>query len=368
MSMGLRSCLLLLFLCLHQQTRAAEGQPVPAKRYTVNLDDEPQDRWKHVVEEHAQELKELMKKLEATVPKVLVDLAMLVGTDVEKNVEYPYNMEMVGIATTVDLPVGLVLLGNMLYEVTAFNSSGSKVARHKACTSIVAEALDGTIYHGRNLDYGFMTESLRNLTIVVDFQKAGETVYTGTTYAGFVGLLTGQKPNSFTVTMDERDQGEWWMNALEALVAGTKGVTSFLIRNTFDNENMDFEGAVYNLAYSPVIAPSYIIVGGLHSSQGAVITRDRIADVDIWRIDASSSEDRWFLVETNYDHWVPPPPSDDRRDPAIKAMNESGRRNLGKDSLFKVLSTPPVLNSKTTFTVTMSASDPALYTTWVRHP
>jgi hypothetical protein len=31
-----------------------------------------------------------------------------------------------------------------------------------------------------------------------------QTVYSGITYAGYVGLVTGQRPNVFTITMDER--------------------------------------------------------------------------------------------------------------------------------------------------------------------
>ena len=31
-----------------------------------------------------------------------------------------------------------------------------------------------------------------------------QTVYSGVTYAGYVGLMTGQRPNAFTLTCDER--------------------------------------------------------------------------------------------------------------------------------------------------------------------
>ncbi len=31
-----------------------------------------------------------------------------------------------------------------------------------------------------------------------------QTVYSGVTYAGYVGVLTGQRPNSFTVSIDAR--------------------------------------------------------------------------------------------------------------------------------------------------------------------
>ena len=183
---------------------------------------------------------------------------------------------------------------------------------------------------------------------------------------GYIGLLTGQRPNAYTITLDQRNTGDWWMNALEALVAGTHGIAAFHIRDTLADASLSFDDAISNLAYKPLIAPCYLIVGGVDSREGAVITRDRIAALDIWRLDAFNG--RWYLVETNYDHWKPPPKSDDRRDPANRAMNETGRENLNVSSLFHVLSTPPVLNDGTTYTVTMSASIPELYSTWIRYP
>ncbi len=49
-----------------------------------------------------------------------------------------------------------------------------------ACTSIVAQTTDGKILHARNLDFwagmGF-TDSLKEMTIQVEFQKQGKTVF-----------------------------------------------------------------------------------------------------------------------------------------------------------------------------------------------
>ena len=99
--------------------------------------------------------------------------------------------------------------------------------------------------------------------------------------------------------------------------------------------------------------------------QGAVITRDRAYALDIWKIDPLNGH--WYVVETNYDHWKPPSPDDDRRDPAMMALNMTGRRNINAETLFQVLSTPPVLNPRTTYTTIMSAADPSLYYSVIRH-
>ncbi len=334
------------------------------KTYTINLDLPPEQRWQQVAQDHAEGILNLVKEIKAMVPPGTVELVSLIGGDVEKYIPYPYNLEIVGITELIKgLTVGELILGNTLYEVTAFGHDGKPEA--KACTSIIAETLNGTIYHARNLDYNF-GNILRGLTIVVNFQKGGKTVYSGTTFAGMVGLLTGQKPHGYTITLDERNQGDWWMNALEALLAGTHGVSAFLIRDTLADPDMTFDEAVRVLADKPLIAPSYLIIGGTTTRQGAVITRDRLAAVDLWMLDAFNG--RWFLVETNYDHWVPPPPDDNRRDPAISAMNKLTRNELGWGGLYNVLSTPPVLNNGTMYTVIMSADLPSIYTTWIRTP
>ena len=353
------SIILLLWTCLFFPPAASDTH-TPAKRYTVNLDLKPEDRWVDIVKHYESEFHDLLTEIKKLVPPEALDIVSLIGGDVEKYIPYPYSMEILGIAQQIKgISKGDVILGNMLYEVTAYGRKQSK-----ACTSIVAEVLNGTIFHGRNLDYSF-SSSLRNMTIIVDFVQNGNVEYTGTTFAGFVGLMTGQKPHGYTITLDERDQGKWWMNAMEAIVAGTQGVAAFRIRDALANPEMTFEDAVRFLADEPLIAPCYIIIGGTKPREGVVITRDRIAALDLWRLDAENG--RWYLVETNYDHWVPPPSDDNRRDPAINAMNNMTREKLGYNSLISVLSTPPVLNDGTTYTVFMSAAVPELYHTWVRH-
>jgi hypothetical protein len=53
------------------------------------------------------------------------------------------------------------------------------------------------------------------------------------------------------------------------------------------------------------------------------------------------------------------PQNDDRRDPANALMEAIGEASINVDTLFKVLSTPPILNEQTCYTATMSAG------TWV---
>ena len=77
---------------------------------------------------------------------------------------------------------------------------------------------------------------------------------------------------------------------------------------------------------------------------------------------------RWYIVETNYDHWAPTPANDGRRDIAIKGMNATGRAAISRDTLFKVLSIFYVRSNGTTYTNIMSAAEPDLYHAVIRSP
>nr|6DXZ_B Chain B, N-acylethanolamine acid amidase beta-subunit [Oryctolagus cuniculus]6DY0_B Chain B, N-acylethanolamine acid amidase beta-subunit [Oryctolagus cuniculus]6DY1_B Chain B, N-acylethanolamine acid amidase beta-subunit [Oryctolagus cuniculus] len=231
------------------------------------------------------------------------------------------------------------------------------------CTSIVAQDSRGHVYHGRNLDYPYGS-ILRKLTVDVQFLKNGQIAFTGTTFIGYVGLWTGQSPHKFTVSGDERDRGWWWENLVAALFLRHSPI-SWLLRTTL-SEAESFEAAVYRLAKTPLIADVYYIVGGTNPREGVVITRNRDGPADIWPLDPLKGV--WFLVETNYDHWKPAPEEDDRRTPAIKALNATGQAKLSLETLFQVLSVVPVYNNYTIYTTVMSAASPDKYMTRIRNP
>ena len=352
-----RLVLISLFLLL------AYSKDVPIPKYTVNLDLPPEERWSQIAKDYKDDLYVTAKFLQSELPVPMFEMLSIMGADLEQYFPEPYSSEIKSFLKYTNLTVGVYVLTNMFYELTAYGDLGQS-SGHRACTSIVAKMASGKIIHGRNLDYHIAP--LRGLTINVDFQRSGKTVYTGTTFAGTVGLMTGQKPNGFTISFDERDVGDWSLNDKEAMKTGTHGIISLMVRDVLDDPDTDFEKAVDILSNIKIIAPCYLIIGGLSGDEGAVITQNRTMGIDVWRLNAEQG--RWFLVETNYDHWKPPPASDDRRDPAVDGMKKIGQDGLNDQTLFDVLSTPPVLNDETIYTTIMSASDPTLFKGWIRMP
>jgi len=107
------------------------------------------------------------------------------------------------------------------------------------------------------------------------------------------------------------------------------------------------------LQNTPLCSPIYIAISGINDGEGAVVTRNRDSTADTWSLDAGTG--RWFLAQTNDDHWGPP--IDPRRDALNKWFIAAGRAKVSLDVMFGFLSTPPVLSNWTTYTTKLFALD-----------
>uniref|UniRef100_A0A671NPF1 Acid ceramidase n=1 Tax=Sinocyclocheilus anshuiensis TaxID=1608454 RepID=A0A671NPF1_9TELE len=307
--------------------------------YTVNLDLAPSERWTQVIKD---------KNTEVTVFLLPVRSWTLCS------IMY-LHVSTLGIAAVSGIPLGEIMLFNIFYEVFT------------VCTSVVAEDFNGNIYHAQNLDFGLfmgwdrqnktwtLTEKLKPLVVNVNFQRGNKTVFKSTNLAGYVGMLTGIRPGEFSLTMNERfnvDGG--YVGILEWILGRRDGMwMGFLTRKVLENAT-SYEDAKDQLSQAKLLAPAYFILGGNRTGQGCVITRTRINTLDIWELDMKLG--RWYVLETNYDHWEKPMIFDDRRTPAMKCMNQTTQANISLASVYDVLSTKPVLNKLTTYTSLMEVS------------
>ncbi|XP_002126997.2 acid ceramidase-like [Ciona intestinalis] len=324
----------------------------------VNLDQDPSVRWNGVVQHKKKELVAMIGQIKLLVgaisPKIITAVDQYLPELIQKLPE-PYGAEIQGIAKASGLPDGEILLFNIFYEIFT------------VCTSIVAQDNAGKLYHARNLDFGLfmgwdvknhtwlITEYLRPLVVNVNFTRGGKTAYKSVNFAGYIGLLTGIKPNAFTITLNERfniDGG--FVGMLEWIMGQRDGHwTSFLTRTVMDKAT-SYDEAMSMLTKEVILAPVYYIVGGVKSGEGAVVTRDRTKLDNVMAMNTTAGE--WYVLETNYDNWTNPPFFDDRRADAKKCMDHSGKKGIGFSSIFDVLSTKPVLNQLTTYTALMQVN------------
>ena len=280
---------------------------------------------------------------------------------------------------------------NVFYELTT------------ACTSIVARrepkrggGRGGNLIHGRNLDFGFglgvnpitnqfvVAEYLRNLTIDVHFHRNGETLYSATTYAGYVTILNGVKKGKFSMSLNQRET-ETSESAIKSIFSWVLGMRSgspmaVVTRRLFEEEADSYEEAKKYLETVPLLSPVYFIVGGASGDQGCVITRNNDRSLALRSL---ASVDESWILQTNYDHWTSAPSWDDRRTPANDCMKEAMMKSSSSSSssqlsssstgnstsstmtlakLFNVLSTKPILNLGTTYTSLMDVNSGRLET------
>ncbi|KAM6927895.1 N-acylethanolamine-hydrolyzing acid amidase-like [Xenentodon cancila] len=317
----------------------------------ISLDQDPEVRWTPLLKVfNVDYVKQAAAKIiDSTVPKWVHHAIAPVVKSLEYHIPQPYAAEIRGLASQFGGSVSDIIMLNFAYEVSAF------------CTSILAQDKNGNVYHGRNLDYPHAV--LRNLTVNVIFLKKGKVAYRGTTFAGYVGLWTGQSPHKFTVSGDKRGTEHWWnwwKNVVSLLLKGSP--VSWLVRETLE-EAQDFQDAVMRLSKTPIITEVYYIVAGVRAREGVVITRDRKGTADIWPLDPLNGA--WYRVETNFDHWLPTPSTDHRRETANKALNTTGQAHINMNTVYQILSLFPVCNGITIYSTIMSAAAPENYTTVV---
>lgn len=327
-----------------------------AATYQVNLDLAPGERWKELAVQFKDPIKNLVEYIKAFILEfspALQKVLDLVDNDlgfVAYTLPAPYNEEIIGIANATGINLGEVVLYNIFYEIFTL------------CTSIVGEDANGNMLHGRNLDFGLflgwdikndtwkLSELLRPLIINIENVKGGVVQYKTVSFVGFVGLITGVRPNGLSMSLNERfalEGGfvgliEWVLN-----INRSQKWATFLARDILES-NMTYDDALVALSKPTLLAPIYYIVGGPKPGQGAVITRERRSTVDTWKIGEGNST--WFVAETNYDHWKAPLFVDDRITPANNCMNKLGKEGFSFDGLFNVLSSKPVLNKLTVYT------------------
>jgi len=331
--------------------------PDPARAlpwYTINLDLAPQDRWTAIVQPMAAQINKTIYQVIDLLPaQIRNDIISKVDAGAQQILDAfpaPYGDEIRGIAAATGIDVAALILYNIAYELEG------------GCTSIVAEN-DRQLYHARNLDFGLffgwdkqnetwqLTEDLRPLLFNAKFVKAGVNIYNTTQFAGFVGLLTGMKKGGFSISVDTRYDNSYW-NGLYEFFKGnsTSQFLAFLTRSTMENAP-DFNTAFNLLNGTSMIGPCYIILGGNQMGQGAVLTRSEgTVSLYPWTLQNDLHKTHFYVLETNYDHWVNPPFFDDRVHPAEDCLAEIGQSNIGFSSLFNMLSAEPNLNLLTTYT------------------
>jgi beta subunit of N-acylethanolamine-hydrolyzing acid amidase/Linear amide C-N hydrolases, choloylglycine hydrolase family len=301
--------------------------------FKVDLDSPPETRWAEVITSKKQEILSLTTFIKNSVNPMIIKYissAVLAG----KTFDSEIIKEFKGAANILNVDFNLILVGNFINEF------------YSMCSSFIIRKTSGQILLGRNLDY-FLNNKIRELSVQVDFYKSGNLLYRTMTFAGYFGVLTGLRPGSFGISLNARsllDYSVIWESL--AVLEGSKA-SAFAIRHALETYE-SYEDALEYLKTVPIISGEYFCIAGITS--GAVITRSRNYVTDLIELD----ETRWFIVQTNYDHWLPQPAHDDRYSPATENIVKKGQESIDEKALLELLSTPPSFNFQTLYTTVLN--------------
>lgn len=191
-------------------------------------------------------------------------------------------------------------------------SHGSSFLEFRDCTGVLAADYDGKVFHGRNMDKNI--PGARNLTLRLTFTKSSQVVAVAVDYYWFnVGFVTGYKSGVVSLSENWRKQyRDYDGNAiLHDIYLGTMAQV-WLFREALLNHYMNYDQILQFLISSFVAAPMYAIIAGNQSWEGAVVSKEPQTQLPIYYLN-KTSPNGWFLVQTNYDMWVPDPQDDPRR-------------------------------------------------------
>jgi len=221
-------------------------------RYQVDLDAPPEVRWTRILRDYAAKIPEAAQALEIAmegleIPTQATDFFLASGEASAMCAE-----EVMGVATELSMAPADVVAMQVAYEVMG------------ACTAVVAPSKEGPPIMHRTLDWDI--PQIKALTIEVDFQRGGRSVFIGTTWAGYLGIATGMRPGAFAVAVNRRPG---LPRNTPKQVAWPVGL---LLRKVLEDED-NFAAAVAAISSSPVIAPCFVTLCGSQPGEGVVISR-----------------------------------------------------------------------------------------------
>lgn len=342
--------------CSHEDFSYPGYEQVP--KFIVDLDQDPALRWAHIVKSYIPELKILSEELDIEQLKeigstsVSTWIAYFCKSIQENKMSYLLD-ELKGIASITKE------FGLSLSKLIILNMGYSLVAR---CTSGCVNG-ESVPYHFRTMDWDM--EILRKLTIQVEFQKQGKTIFISTQWVGFVGILTGMRCNEWSISLNYRHVygGSLALNLLSLF--SSHDAIEFLIRHLLERET-DFSKVVEILSRSLLIAPCYLTITGKTPGSGALITRDRKGEIHRLNIKEAHGE---FLIQTNIDHWIRVVDPDwagnddllknsiDRRNQAVKILSKLDLKSITTSLFNDLIDIPPIMNYQTIYQVVMSPGD-----------
>mmetsp|Transcript_18338 Transcript_18338/g.53306 ORF Transcript_18338/g.53306 Transcript_18338/m.53306 type:complete len:444 (+) Transcript_18338:54-1385(+) len=336
-----------------RRTQAATGlvqaRDVPRNQLpkaVVNLDLPPEQRWTDFYTANRDLFLSIIPSVEATEQKQPQEEVSAFARTIQLTPsDDEFLAELRGISAAFNDTRGA--FDRLLYGVATYERGGVGLG---GCTELLAAMPNGTMVHGRNLDVPDGATKQWDHIFDATYMRGGRPVFYATHFLGDVGVHTGFRVGAYSVAQNQRpsvrDSDLNWKANREG------GVLYTLFIRRMIQEVGSFQQAVRDLAQVNLMAPMYFAVAGARPWEGALITRDRgVGPSEPWNhVDTVAPQiNRWFLLQTNDDIWEEP--TDIRRPEGIRFVEELGTAGVSMQGIQGIMSTIPILNLMTVFTV-----------------
>lgn len=329
--------------------------------FVIDLDLPPKKRWTALTKHYREEMIAMGKAMKIMLeqkftPEKLAEWKKLAASNFER---YPdYLAELEGIATAVNhtgVSLDMLKLNQMIYEL----------ASPTYCSSAVISKPDGTVMHGRNMDYAFHFQmpdgrilNWPDVTHEVTLMRGGKPVFKATSWPGGIGFHTAMRFDGWTIDQQTRlEENSAQLNFEAAKACPQCVVNGIFVRQVLES-TPDFKTAVEKMYAGKFIAPQYFVMTGADPKEGTIITTDRQGHhhpntpgpVEFLK-------ESNFFVQTNYD-WNKPA-LDQRRNVAINVLESqepTWASFATKEHLMQMMHTPNLFNPETVFSVVMIPS------------
>jgi hypothetical protein len=279
------------------------GRPVP--EYEINLDLPPEQRFAAVLTDFNVSLTALYNDVltkDPVLKKVLFDFVAQRGDENEE-----LQGEIEGVAKACNLPVTGVHALQFLYELGTLMIPIENITipwRGPGCTGIIAADKNGSVYHGRNLDFS-PEHYMQKIVYSGKFTKGGKEVFRAQMMAGYSCVVTGMKmgANGFSYETNTRFPGSEGENKamIHNLLVEKRALNGWTVRKVLETVP-DFETAVQTLSTAKYVAPMYNIMSGV--KKGAILARDPDSLAFKLTLGQSNPQCRSdYIIMTNFDFW-----------------------------------------------------------------
>merc|ERR1719197_893304 len=169
------------------------------------------------------------------------------------------------------------------------------------------------------------------------------------------------KPGAFSVSLNTRFDFSVY-SALLKWITGINRSGRFASHEMRDALTYDssYAKAAERLNTARLLGPGYLAIAGIKPGEGAILSRGANASYHVWTLEDELKKGNNFMVNTNWDHWLPDPVFDRRRAPAEACMKELHDASITFPQLFQVLAAKPSRNKMTCHTAMFSAATGAL--------